>query len=296
MESKIVVGYDGSPGSRDALVLGGRLGDLTGRSLVIVTFFDDDPVRYARADDDGELHGHAEARRVLDHAPVGAEIERVVVHGRSPATALSMLAEERDAVAIVVGSARHPGRGVAVSGGTARQLFARAPCAVAAAPHGYREGAPERLAHLLAAYVETDEGLDGLRIAGELAYAGRTTLRVVSVVDADRSPLSADRERAARERALDAALRGLANSVAVDGLVLTGDPVSCLLDQAASGMDLIVTGSRGFGVPRQIALGSVSSRLVEESPVPVLVVPRGADRDPVTSRYVATRPFGRPES
>ncbi|MGB0091486.1 MAG: universal stress protein, partial [Solirubrobacteraceae bacterium] len=49
----------------------------------------------------------------------------------------------------------------------------------------------------------------------------------------------------------------------------------------------IITGSRGFGVVRQVALGSVSSRLVERSPVPVLVVPRGGDRDPVA---MALRP------
>jgi nucleotide-binding universal stress UspA family protein len=288
MERKIIVGYDGSPGARDAFVLGGLLGGLTGRPLLLAAFYDDDPVRYARAEDDRELHAYPDARLVLDQAPVGAEIERRVIHGRSPAAALSMLAEGQDAAAIVVGSAHHAGHGFAASGGTARQLFGNSPCSVAAAPFGYRHRAPERLEQLLAAYVETDEGLDALRIAGELAYAGRATLRVVSVVDTDGGSLMPGRPRenaqqAARELALDAALGGLPNIVAVDGVVLAGDPVTCLLAQAAYGVELIITGSRGFGVARQVALGSVSSSLVERSPVPVLVVPRGGDRDPVAT-------------
>jgi len=288
MERKIIVGYDGSPGARDALVLGGLLGELTGRPLLLAAFFDDDPVRYARAEDDGELDAYPDAHLALEQAPVGAEIERRVIHRRSPASALSMLAEEQDAAAIVVGSAHHPGQGFAVSGGIARQLFGNSPCSVAAAPRGYRERAPERLARLLAAYVETDEGLQALRIAGDLAEAGRATLRVVSVLDTDSGSLMPGRPpgdslRAARERELDMALRGLTHTVAVESVVLAGDPVTCLLAQAASGVDLIIAGSRGFGVARQVALGSVSSSLVERSPVPVLVVPRGGDRDPVAA-------------
>lgn len=288
MERKIIVAYDGSLGARDALVLGNLLGKLTGRALLLATYFDDDPIRYARAEDDGEFHDYPEARAALEEAPVGAEIERCVIHERSPAWALSMLAEERDAAAIVVGSSHDPSHSFAASGGIARQLFGNSPCSVAAAPFGYRLRAPESLVRLLAAYVDTDEGRDALRIAGELAYAGRATLRVVSVVETVGAPLLPGRSRedslgVVRERALDVALRALANIVAVEGVVLSGDPVTCLLIQAASGVDLIITGSRGLGVVRQVALGSVSSRLVERSPVPVLVVPRGGDRDPVAS-------------
>ena len=45
LERKIIVGYDGSPGARDALVLGGFLAKPAGRSLLLAAFFDDDPVR-----------------------------------------------------------------------------------------------------------------------------------------------------------------------------------------------------------------------------------------------------------
>ena len=291
MQRKIVVGYDGSAGAFDAFALGRMIGELTGRELVVVACYADDSVRYARDEDDRELLTYGDARRVVDQAADGVDVERRVIRGRSAASALSLLAEQQDAAAIVVGSACHARPGSIATGGVARRLFASSPCSVAVAPRGYREGAPERFGRILAAYVETDEGLDALRIAESLAHAGHATLRVVSVVETDDATAGGGRvpensARAARERALDTALRGLANTVAADGVVLTGDPVGCLLEQAAFGVDLIVIGSRGFGVGRQVALGSVSSRLVERSTIPVLVVPRGGDRD-----LIVTRPF-----
>jgi nucleotide-binding universal stress UspA family protein len=274
MERKIIVAYDGSEDALDALVLGNLLAELTAHPILLAAFSDARPMRTVHVDGDLVLHAGADARDVLTNAPAGPEIERRVVHGRSPASALSMLAEAQDSVAIVVGSGgdNHGG----ATGAIARQLFGNSPCAVAIAPCRYRERAPRRLAQLLAAYVDTPEGLDALRIAAQLAHAARASLRVVSIVDSPHAT-------AAREQALEAELRRLANTVAVDGLVLLGDPVTCLLEEADSSVDLIVTGSRGFGVVRQVALGSVSSQLVERSPVPVLVVPRGGDRDLVSS-------------
>jgi nucleotide-binding universal stress UspA family protein len=296
MERKIIVGYDGSRGAYEALVLARLLGELTGRPLLLVACCRDDRVPDAGIVESRDVLAYPEARHMLDQAPIGSDIERRVIPGRSPAAALSMLAEEQDAVAIVVGSAHRAAAGGLITGGVARQLFASSPCSVAAAPRGYGDRAPEHLTRILAAYVETDEGLDALRIAESLAHAGHAALRVVSVVDAhgsDDPSAGQYSARAARERALDTALRGLANTVAVDGVVLEGDPVACLLEQAAFGVDLIVTGSRGFGVVRQVALGSVSSRLVERSVVPLLVVPRGGDRDlvaaPATHPAAASR-------
>jgi len=294
MERKIIVGYDGSRGADDALMLGRRLAELTGRPLLLVACCRDDRARDARGVQNRDLPPYPEARDRLDQAPIAADIERRAIRGRSPAAALAMLAEDQDAVAIAVGSAHRAAAGGLLTGGVARELLASSPCSVAAAPRGYRDSAPERLTRIIAAYVETDEGLDALRIAESLAHAGHAQLRVVSVVDAHDTSgdtsAGANSASAARERALDTVLRGLANTVAVDGVVLEGDPVARLLEQAAFGVDLIITGSRGFGIVRQVALGSVSSRLIERSTIPLLVVPRGGDRDLVAAqtRYPAT--------
>ena len=59
------------------------------------------------------------------------------------------------------------------------------------------------------------------------------------------------------------------------GEVLEGDPVRELLFEAGQ-LGLLVCGSRSYGPVRRLLLGSTSSRLVREAPVPVLVLPRGA--------------------
>lgn len=273
MRQKIIVGYEDSPEGRDALALGGLLGSLADCSLLLATCYGHDPL----GDDRGGRSAVADAESVLAGTPVADDIERRPVSGRTPAVALSLLADAENAAAIVVGSSRHATHGFTSAGGVARQLLASSPCSVAVAPRGYHTRAVTHLDRLLAAFVDTDEGNAGLWIAQSLAHAGRASLRVISVAE------SADERLPERRREMSAVLRRLAKTVAADGDVLIGDPVKCLLGQATTGVELIVTGSRGYGVARQVSLGSVSARLIELSPVPVLVVPRGGDRDLIAS-------------
>ena len=53
----------------------------------------------------------------------------------------------------------------------------------------------------------------------------------------------------------------------------SGSVPQAILDTAkTSGADLIVMGSRGLGIFRGAFLGSVSQKVMEESPLPVLIV------------------------
>ncbi|MCY0849546.1 universal stress protein [Sulfuracidifex metallicus] len=71
----------------------------------------------------------------------------------------------------------------------------------------------------------------------------------------------------AKNKAIQA---GISN---VGGETLEGDPASSILEYAGkNGVDLIITGSRGLSTLKRIVLGSVSSRIVQESKIPVLVV------------------------
>jgi nucleotide-binding universal stress UspA family protein len=68
----------------------------------------------------------------------------------------------------------------------------------------------------------------------------------------------------------DVRARGLAN---VATRLLNGDPADEILAYASeTGVDLIVTGSRGLGGLKSLFLGSVSRRLVENATTPCLVV------------------------
>jgi len=55
--------------------------------------------------------------------------------------------------------------------------------------------------------------------------------------------------------------------------MLEGRPVS-LLQEQSSDLDLLVTGSRGYGPSRAALLGSVSRSLVRNASCPVVVMPR----------------------
>jgi nucleotide-binding universal stress UspA family protein len=54
--------------------------------------------------------------------------------------------------------------------------------------------------------------------------------------------------------------------------VASGLPVHEIIEEAKNGFDLIVLGSRGHGFIDELVLGSVSKRVVDDSPIPVLVV------------------------
>ncbi|AHC51851.1 universal stress protein A [Sulfolobus acidocaldarius SUSAZ] len=59
----------------------------------------------------------------------------------------------------------------------------------------------------------------------------------------------------------------------VDGIVLEGDPASSIVEYSSkSGASLIVTGSRGLSTFKRLLLGSVSTKIAQESRIPVLIV------------------------
>ena len=125
-----------------------------------------------------------------------------------------------------------------------------------------------------------------IRTAVDLAAATHGVLAAVYVVDpypylgfADTNPaglhayLSAAREHAAQAHAkvlelcagkVDAQPLLVENATAADGIVRTA---------VERGADLIVVGSHGRGGVQRLALGSVASKVMGQSPVPVLVVP-----------------------
>ena len=54
--------------------------------------------------------------------------------------------------------------------------------------------------------------------------------------------------------------------------VFRGVPDQMIVEEAKKGFDLVVVGSRGHGFIDELVLGSVSKRVVDDSPIPVLVV------------------------
>jgi nucleotide-binding universal stress UspA family protein len=80
-----------------------------------------------------------------------------------------------------------------------------------------------------------------------------------------------EREEQAARTLLDGALSALPAGVDVERRVIAGSADEAILEEAA-GAALIVVGSHGHGRLASALLGSVSSRVIEHAPCPVVVV------------------------
>jgi nucleotide-binding universal stress UspA family protein len=234
-----------------------------------------------------EMRAEAErtARAACKELPAALEPEAYSVAGGSPAHGLHDLAEERAAVAIVVGSSHRGALGRVLAGTGAGQLLSGSPCSVALAPRGLAQRAPLALRRIAVGFDDSTESWNALGHATTIAAATGASVRVVHALPpltvspaAPLSPIDAELERRrAGERAAERAVASLPETVRPDSRLVTGEPVSVLETEARDGIDLLVLGSRGFGPVRRVLLGSVSSELMRQAPCPVMVVPRSVE-------------------
>jgi nucleotide-binding universal stress UspA family protein len=290
MYQNIVIGYDGSDRSEDALVLGCRLAAATHARVTIACAYAGRAlaVRVGSAATGIDVAGEADA--VLDHAmrqvPSGVEARTAKLPEASPARALNDLVEEAGADLLVLGSSSHGPIGRVLAGNMATRLLHGSPCAIAVAPAGYaeREAAPSGAIGVC--FDDSPESELALGAAVELCLAMHARLRVLSVLGRPLHPypselgqslpdfdpptgLGADR--------ITSALDHVRGAVEASGEAFTGSPAKVLAREAeAEALDLLVTGSRGYGPVGRVLLGGVSAKLMRIAPCPVLVVPRSA--------------------
>jgi nucleotide-binding universal stress UspA family protein len=287
MSAPILTGVDGTESGRDAVTLAAVLARSTRSPLIVVAVYPDGGRSGANGDGRDIASATLEATRerlgelfgdvTADFRPVASS---------SPARGLAEAGEAEGARMVVVGSHRSGVIGRVASGGTAERLLHGASSPVAVAPRGYRKRNVGALKHVGVAFVDTPEGQEALRVATELATQAGAALTLYSVVGVKHSwfvPESVRTEeetvpaevRSEYREALDRALAQVPGGLAANGEVLYGDVVEELSMLGERGVDLLVTGSRGYGPVRRVLLGTVSSSLVRQSSEPVLVVPRG---------------------
>jgi nucleotide-binding universal stress UspA family protein len=202
--------------------------------------------------------------RVRERAPVAA----------SPARGLTELAENENADIIVIGSSQHGEIGRIRLERTAGRLLQGAPCTVAIAPAGLRETSDFR--HVGVAYDGSPEARVALGAAYALAAscgAAVTLFTAFSEVEPD--PLAARRHA---EAALDAAADSAPPGVNPRTSLLRGSAGAVIADACDGVVDLLVTGSRGYGPMHRALAGSVSELLTEGASQPVAIVPRPETR------------------
>jgi nucleotide-binding universal stress UspA family protein len=283
---KIVIGFDGSDQARDGLALGGGLAGALGADLVVAAAFgpmlagagvdlhsiERDYFDSVFAKAEGELAGVAFERRELRDVSAPRGLDR--------------LAETEHVDLIVVGPSHRSPAGRVMFGSTGERLLYGAPCPVGVAPRGYADEADRKLKRIGVAYDGTEESKLALAEARELAAAVEGELHLITVIyewlyvpetsSSHSLEEFMDREREEHREIQRQAIEAVGDAVGVEAVLEEGhDPVPILL-AAASNLDLLVIGSRGYGPVRRTLLGGVSAPVMRDAPCPVIVVPRAA--------------------
>jgi nucleotide-binding universal stress UspA family protein len=290
----MVVGYAPDGRGRAVLHLAGMLARSADDDLVLCAVVPTSwPPSPARVDAEYRAHLEHEAGAVLERARArlgdDVRVSTLVHDARSVPAGLLEVAEERDASVIVAGSATAGGAGTVTLGSATSRLLHSSPVPVALAPRGFRAPPGARVTRASAAFGGSGDDLV-VAAAGVAARVG-ATLRLASFAVQPRAPYTVAVGREADESAarqwvaeIEAAQRAVLERV--EGLASVPPDCEAVIGRGESWEDalddiewhdgdVLVVGSSSIGPLARVFLGSRSSKIVQHSPVPVIVVPRG---------------------
>jgi nucleotide-binding universal stress UspA family protein len=271
--SKIVIGFDGSGESLDALHLGSALAHAMDADLIVAAA-SSSPLDLDVSEAAHFTDVFDQARRELPHRDFAMRELRDV----AAAPGLNELAAREGAACIVIGSTHRGKVGRALPGSVGERLLAHAPCAVMVAPRGFARREHFGLGLIGVAFDGSDESQLALEAARELAAGLDAQLRVITIVPPAEPGTTRALDVVRHDRARDVQQRGRAElppSLEVEFILDEGDPVATLAGHGVD-LDLLVIGSRGHGPIFRTILGGVSADVMRTAPCPVLVVPRTA--------------------
>ncbi|HZG91181.1 MAG TPA: universal stress protein [Pseudonocardia sp.] len=293
----LVVGLPRDERAAAAMHLGGLLARSVDEDLVVCTVVPPPwPPGMGRVDAEYQDYLDRDAEQALDRArafgPPGVRAEYVLVRARSTSVGLLEVAEQRGASLIALGSSVSGMLGRVAFGSVADRLLHTSPVPVALATRGFRCRPDSRLRQVTAAFgaAEGDEDVV-LATAGVAARIG-AELRVASFAVRPRTPLTAGIGSRAEDAVLDewaGNVRRAQQAVLDEVTALASPPAvaepvigfgvgweEALEDVEWPGCSLLAVGSSPAGPLARVFIGSRSSKIVRHSPVPVVVVPRGA--------------------
>lgn len=293
----LVVGLPRDERATAALHLGALLARSFGDALVVCTVVPPPwPPGMGRVDAEYQDFLDRDAEQALDRArevlPADIPARFEVARARSTAAGLLEVAQAHDASMVTLGSSTAGVLGRVAFGSVAERLLHSSPLPVALAPRGFRGRPDGRITGVTAAF-GASEGSDELVVAvAGVAARLDATLRVASFAVRPRTPLTAGVGSRAEDSVLDvwaagveqaqhavlAQVAGLPAAPAVREAVIGHgtDWAAALEDVGWDDGAILAVGSSTAGPLERVFIGSRSSKIVRHSPVPVVVVPRGA--------------------
>jgi nucleotide-binding universal stress UspA family protein len=282
---RVLVGFDGSAGARDAVALAKLLNQVTRGTILLANVMPLDellaePYRVLSSE---RLPASQDVFRAPLRTLAGIEVETRSFTGGSPARVLHALAEEESVDLIVVGSPHRGTVGRAVLGSVAENLLHGCSRPLVVAPRSYASTDHGEVSLIAVAYDGTPEAKLALKHAEALAAATEATLRILTVA-APAVPMPGGVGYAPMvgfdpEALIEEAVGSVGPGIQVESRRLAGPPAAALADACEDTVDLLVVGSRGYGPLGRVFAGSVCSKLITVASCPVLVLPRPKGRE-----------------
>jgi nucleotide-binding universal stress UspA family protein len=254
------------------------------------------PPSPARVDAEYRAHLERAAEHALDEAraQLAGDIatKALVHHARSAAAGLLEVGEQNEAILIVVGSSSEGMLGRVALGSVSSALMHSAPTPVAMPPRGYRGKPVARVTRVTAAYGGPDGGDELVLAAAGVAARVGAGLRIASFAVRAHPPYTsgvgtqpekaiidqwAEEIRASGRAALEQVEDLPAVPPELEAVIGYGESWDEALEYIEwQDGDVLVVGSSSMGPIARVFLGSRASKIVRNSPVPVVLVPRGA--------------------
>ena len=290
----MIVGCAPDERGKAALQLAAMLARSSGDELVVCAVL---PAPWipgmARIDAEYQRQLKTDADRALDHAKseIPGDVQaRFVRHSaRSAAVGLLEQAEEQNASLIILGSSSAGALGHVILGSVTDRLLHSSPVSLALAPRGYRCRPGTEVDRVTVAY-GGGEAESIVVAAAAIAMRLKASMRIASfavwsrpayttTLGTDPEDLVLDEWRSTLEAIVAKSLaqvEGLADApVGVETVVGQGQAWgNALEDIVWSDRDVLVVGSSELGPVAQVFIGSRASKIVRNSPVPVIVLPR----------------------
>ena len=233
--------------------------------------------------------------------PDDIEAEFVVHSARSSRRGLLEMCQKSDAFRLVVGSAGDGKLGRIALGSVSSGLLHSASLPVALAPVGYRAASGARVRRLTAAYSGSSTSADLILGAAMVSAEYDVPFRIASFAPRSRVTSAAGVGLDVESSVIDEWTKVIRRDTdkilcSIDQLQIkpgetdvaigTGpDWASALVGVEWEDPEIMMLGSSGLGALKRVSLGSHAMRILQHSPVPVVVIPRRAKSEYTSSAF-----------